>query len=395
MSAAGGPAEPSPATDGSAPSWPELLERLVAGRDLAADQASWALGEAMSGRAGEARLAALLVGLRAKGESVGEVAGLADAMLAHAVPLPVSGEVLDVVGTGGDGAHTVNLSTMAAVVAAAAGARVVKHGNRAASSRCGTADVLEALGLNLDLPADRVATLLTEVGLTFCFAPRFHPAMRHLAPVRKSLGIRTVVNSLGPLANPARPAAMALGVADAVHVEIIAEVLAQRGTTALVFRSEDGLDELSTTAPSAVRVVLGGEVAETDLDATALGLPRAELAELRGGDAAHNAAVARRVLGGEPGPIADVVALNAAAGLLAAQLAAGAGAGDRDAMAGAAGAAAGSGGAGTGGGEAPAEAGEVAAGLLDVLAAPLDRARQVLASGAAAEKLESWLAAAR
>ncbi|MFC3688382.1 anthranilate phosphoribosyltransferase [Aquipuribacter hungaricus] len=303
-----------------APTWAGVLETLAQGRHLDRDQTRWALDAVMRGEADDARLAGLLVGLRAKGETVEEVSGLAEAMLSHALPLHVDGPAVDIVGTGGDGAHTVNISTMASLVAAGAGATVVKHGNRAASSRCGTADVLEELGLDLEADPARVAASARENGITFAFAPRFHPAVRFVGPVRRSLGIRTVFNSLGPLTNPARPAAMALGVADARHAGIIAGVLAARGTTALVVRGQDGLDELTTTAPTSVRVVVGGEVVETVLEAADVGIPTSVVADLRGGDRTANAAVVRDVLAGAQGPVTDVVALNAAAGLLALDL---------------------------------------------------------------------------
>ena len=359
----------------TAHTWPAVLDALVTGTDLDAEQTRWALDEVMAGRADDARLAGLLVGLRAKGETVEEVAGLAEAMLAHAVDLPVPGPTLDVVGTGGDGAHTVNVSTMAALVAAAAGARVVKHGNRAASSSCGTADVLEELGLDLALEPGDVASSAERTGITFAFAQRFHPAMRYVGPVRSSLGLRTVFNSLGPLTNPARPAAMSLGVADPRHAPIIAGVLARRGTTALVVRGDDGLDELTTTASNTVRVVAGGVVVDSRLDALDLGLARADVEALRGGERSANAAVVRDVLSGRGSrAVVDVVALNAASGLLAVELAAEvarrASEGDHDAA---------------------AVVERVAGDLAGALRAPLHRAQEVLASGEAGALLRRWL----
>lgn len=348
--------------------WPAVLDALVTGTDLDAEQTRWALDEVMAGRADDARLAGLLVGLRAKGETVEEVAGLAEAMLGHAVDLPVPGPTLDVVGTGGDGAHTVNISTMAALVAASAGARVVKHGNRAASSRCGTADVLEELGLDLEQAPAVVADSAARTGVTFAFAQVFHPAMRFVGPVRRSLGLRTVFNSLGPLCNPARPTAMSLGVADARHAPIIAGVLARRGTSALVVRGDDGLDELTTTAANTVLVVAGGVVVEGRLDAVDLGLARVGVEALRGGERVANAAVVRDVLTGRGDrAVVDVVALNAASGLLAVELAA---AGDHDAA---------------------AVAERVAGDLAGALRAPLDQAQEVLASGDAGRLLQRWL----
>jgi len=300
-------------------SWPQVLSALVGGQDLDADQTAWAMREILRGEATGAQIAGFAVALRAKGETVGEVEGLVRTMYDHAVPLTVPGRFVDIVGTGGDRARTVNISTMAAVVAAGAGVTVVKHGNRAASSSSGSADVLEALGVRLDVPGDQIGAVAAEAGITFCFAALFHSSMRHAIPVRRELGIATTFNILGPLTNPARPAAQAVGVADRRTAPIAAGVLAARGVDALVFRGDDGLDELTTTATSSVWVVTGsaGSVAEETLDPTELGIPRARTEDLRGADAAHNAAVFAQVLDGESGPMRDAVVLNAAAGLAA------------------------------------------------------------------------------
>ncbi|PID54707.1 MAG: anthranilate phosphoribosyltransferase [Micrococcales bacterium] len=287
------------------------------GQPLAAGHTRWALDQVMSGDTSPVQLAGFLVALRAKGETVEEVTGLVEAMLAHAVRIDVPGETLDIVGTGGDQQHTVNVSTMAALVAAGAGAVVVKHGNRAASSRSGTADVLEALGVRLDLPPAQVAALAGTVGMTLCFAQVFHPAMRHAMPARRELGVPTTFNILGPLTNPAQPTASAVGVADERSAPLVAGVLAARGRRALVFRGEDGLDELTTTGPSALWWVDGGNVTQVHLDPADVGLPRATLSDLRGGDPAHNAGIVNAVLGGATGLVRDIVLLNAAAGLLA------------------------------------------------------------------------------
>lgn len=299
------------------PTWPQLIGALLDGRDLSAEQTAWAMDEVMSGAAGPARVAALAVGLRAKGETVAELEGLVRAMYRHALPLDVAGPAVDIVGTGGDGSDSVNVSTMSALVAAGAGARVVKHGNRSASSACGSADVLEELGVGLDLPVARVAELVEEVGITFCFAPVFHPALRHAAPTRKELGVRTVFNLLGPLANPARPAAQAVGVADLRAAPLLAGVLARRGVSALVFRGDDGLDELTVSTTSTVWSVADGEVRTESFDPRDLGIAPAAPEALRGGDRVHNAAVARAMLDGAPGPVRDAVLLSAAAGLAA------------------------------------------------------------------------------
>ena len=300
-------------------SWPQVLTALVSGEDLDADQTAWAMHEILSGEATEAQVAGFAVALRAKGETVEEVEGLVRTMYAHAAPLTVPGRFVDIVGTGGDRSRTVNISTMAAVVTAGAGVPVVKHGNRAASSASGAADVLEALGVRLDVPSDQIADIAAEAGITFCFAPVFHSSLRHAIPVRRQLGIATTFNFLGPLTNPARPAAQALGVADRRMAPIMAGVLAARGVDALVFRGDDGLDELTTTATSSVWVVDGGNatVTEESFDPADLGIARATAEDLRGADPDHNAKVFTRVLGGEPGPVRDAVLLNAAAGLAA------------------------------------------------------------------------------
>lgn len=299
-------------------SWPDLLSRLVAGHDLDGAQTAWAMNEIMLGQASPARLAGFLVALRGKGETVTEVTALADTMLRHAVRIDVPGRTVDIVGSGGDRSHTVNISTMASLAVAGTGIRVVKHGNRASSSSSGSADVLEALGIRLDQEIPRVAALAEEVGITFCFAQVFHPSFRHAGVARKDLGIATTFNFLGPLTNPAQPAATAVGVADVTMAPIVAGVFAARGTDALVFRGDDGLDELAPTSTSRIWEVRGGEVTASVLDTAAdLGLQRRDLAELRGQDAAFNADVARRFLAGEKGAVRDVVLLNAAAAIVA------------------------------------------------------------------------------
>ncbi|MBV9094372.1 MAG: anthranilate phosphoribosyltransferase [Streptosporangiaceae bacterium] len=298
--------------------WPALLGALTRGESLTSDEGEWAMNEIMEGAATPSQIAGFAVALRMKGISAAEMTGLARAMLAHATPIEVPGATCDLVGTGGDGARTVNVSTMGTIVAAAAGVRMVKHGNRAASSACGAADVLEALGVVIDLPPAATAELAAELDAAFLFAPLYHPALRYAAPTRSELGVPTVFNFLGPVANPARPAAQAVGVSDPRMGEVIAGVLAGRGCSALVFHGSDGLDELTTTGPSLLWVVHGAEVASTEFSPAALGLRQASVPELRGGDAAHNAAAARAVLGGQPGPVRDIVLLNAAAALAAA-----------------------------------------------------------------------------
>jgi anthranilate phosphoribosyltransferase len=298
--------------------WPAVLGALIRGEHLAADEAAWAMNEIMDGAATPAQIAGFGVALRIKGETPGEVAGLAQAMLEHATPISIPGPTVDLVGTGGDGARTVNISTMGTIAAAAAGARMVKHGNRAASSACGTADVLEALGVVIDLPAPATEQLVAEVGAGFLFAPLYHPALRHVIVPRRELGVPTVFNILGPVANPANPAVQALGVADPRTGPILAGVLAARGCSALVFHGTDGLDELTTTAPSTVWIVHTGTVTEAAFDPAQLGIARSVPADLEGGDPAHNAGVVRAFLGGTPGPVRDTALLNGGAALAAA-----------------------------------------------------------------------------
>ncbi len=296
--------------------WPSLLSSLLAAEDLSVDEAGWAMDEVMSGRASAAQLAAFLVALRAKGESVDELDGLSKAMLGHSRRIDVAGPVVDVVGTGGDLAWTVNISTMAALIAAGAGARVVKHGNRGATSPCGTADVLEELGLDLSLEPAQVVEVFDETGITFCFAPVHHPSMRHAGPTRRELGIGTAFNVLGPLTNPAQPAAQAVGCSDPRLAALMAEVYARRGVNALVFRGDDGLDELTITTTSRVWVVSAGSVNEVSLDPRELGIAPATLEDLRGGDREVNAVAIRTLLSGASGPVRDAAVLNAAAALV-------------------------------------------------------------------------------
>jgi anthranilate phosphoribosyltransferase len=298
-------------------SWPIVIGRLVNRESITAETAAWAMNEIMEGAATPAQIAGFGVALRMKGETASEIGGLAAAMLAHAAPLSIPGRLTDLVGTGGDRARTVNISTMGTIVAAAAGARMVKHGNRAATSACGTADVLEALGVVIDLPPSQTEKLAQETGVVFLFAPLYHPALRHTAGPRRELGVPTVFNFLGPVANPARPQAQAVGVADPRMGPVLAGVLAERGCSALVFHGDDGLDELTTTGPSAVWVVHDGMVSATRFDPAELGIARCQPDDLRGGDPAHNAAVARAVLAGQPGPVLQTVLLNAAAALAA------------------------------------------------------------------------------
>ncbi|WP_295842709.1 anthranilate phosphoribosyltransferase [uncultured Microbacterium sp.] len=301
-------------------SWPDLLSSLLAGTDLSVSESTWAMRKVMAGEATPSQLGGFLMALRAKGETVEEIVGFRDAILEAAVPLPVRAEVLDIVGTGGDRYGTVNISTMAAIVAAASGVPVVKHGNRAASSASGSSDVLSSLGIGLTLSPEKVAEILDRTGITFAFASAFHPGFRHAAATRSELGVPTVFNFLGPLCNPARAEANAVGVAHLDRVPLITGVFRTRGATALVFRGDDGLDELTTTGHSRVWEISRGDVHEHDLDPRDLGIPLADMDDLLGGSPDHNATVVRRVLGGDRGAVRDIVLLNAAAGLVSFRL---------------------------------------------------------------------------
>jgi anthranilate phosphoribosyltransferase len=348
--------------------WVDVLEALLAGQPLNAPTTEWVMAEMLTGGAPAANTAAFLVALRAKGETPQEVAGLVAGMMGASVPLEIEGPVVDTCGTGGDRSHTVNISTMAAVVAAAAGARVAKHGNRAASSQSGSADMLEALGVVIDLPAAAAAEAGRRLGITFCFAPVFHPAMRHIGPIRRELGIRTVFNVLGPLANPAHPAAQVLGVPTEAIGDLMAGVLMQRGTRALVVHGGDGLDELTVYGTSRVWDITTDTLRAVTLDPTALGIPVPPPDALRGGSAARNAAIFRTLLDTPAdravAGLRDAVTLNAAAALVAFDAA---------------------------GGSLPFELPAASADLHDRMAAALPRARAALDDGRAGTLLDRWI----
>ena len=301
--------------------WPTLLTQLLDGENLSIAHATWAMNEMVGGTATPSQIAAFLIALRAKGETVDEIVGFRDAVLEHALELPVTARALDIVGTGGDRHRTVNVSTMASIVAAATGVPVLKHGNRAASSASGSSDVLSELELNLDLDPAGVARVFDEVGISFAFAALFHPGFRHVGETRREIGVPTLFNFLGPLFNPARPEATALGCAALDRVPLMVGVFQTRDASALVFRGDDGLDELTTTGHSHLWEVSRGRVVEHDLNPADLGLARARLDDLRGGSPAENAEVVRRVVAGEAGAVRDIVLLNAAAGLVAFELA--------------------------------------------------------------------------
>lgn len=299
--------------------WSATLKPLSQGRDLTRDQTYQAMTEIMAGRATPAQIAAFIVAIRIKGETTEELTGLVEAMREASVRVTVDRPVLDIVGTGGDGFGTFNISTTAAFIAAGAGCTVAKHGNRSASSKCGSADVLEALGVVIDLDPAGTVQLVQEYGFGFFYARTYHPAMRHAGPVRSELGIPTVFNFLGPLTNPATAEYLALGVADASMAERMIGVLANLGATrAFVFHGDDGLDELSTTGPSTIYELSDGTIERFTFDPADHGLAQAKLDDLVGGDVAENVGILRRVLAGEPGPQRDIAVLNAAAGIAAA-----------------------------------------------------------------------------
>ena len=292
--------------------WPALLGRLVGRLDLAHEDTAWAMDEIMSGNATPSQIGAFAVALRSKGETPDEVAGMAAAMLGHARRVELSGPAVDVVGTGGDQSGTVNISTMSALVVAAAGVPVVKHGNRAASSQCGAADVLEALGVAIELSPDAVRACVDELGIGFCFAPAFHPALRHAGPTRKEIGIPTAFNILGPLTNPAQPSAGLVGCANERLAPVMAQVFASRGCNILVVRGDDGLDEITTTTTTTAWVVSNGVVRVATIDPTRLGVAPVRTSELAGGNAQVNADTVRALVAGERGAVRDTVLVNAA-----------------------------------------------------------------------------------
>ncbi len=303
-------------------SWPVVLDRLIAGSDLSRDEAYSVMNEIMGGKASESQIAGFLVALRVKGETSEEMTGLVDAMVDASVTVDVGEPVVDSVGTGGDGFGTFNISTTAAFIAAGVGVKVAKHGNRAASSKTGSADVLEALGFDLEMAPDDTVAMIRDVGFGFFFAPRYHPAMRHAGPVRSSLGIRTVFNFLGPLTNPAGAKLMSVGTADRRMASLMIEVLKNRGAErAFVFYGEDGLDELTTTGPSFIYRLRNGEVTTAEFTPEDFGVRRAALDDFRGGNAAENVEILLGILDGVSGPKRDIAVVNAAPAIVVAGLA--------------------------------------------------------------------------
>jgi anthranilate phosphoribosyltransferase len=346
-------------------SWPSILAKLIAKQDLDRSEASWAMSQIMAGDSSEAEIAAFMLALRSKGETVSELAGLVDVMLKQAVLLDTGNDALDIVGTGGDLVGTVNVSSMASILASAAGVPVLKHGSRSASGKTGSSEMLEVLGIKLDLSPQRVAEVFRETGITFFFAPVFHPAMRHVAPIRKQLGVPTTFNFLGPLANPAQPIATSLGVANPEIAPLMAQELAERGRFGLVFRGDDGLDELTTTTTSSVWMVTPEGVEQFQLNPGDFGIKTASQDALLGGDAQENAQIARDLFAGNTkdqlGAVRDIVILNAAGGVVAYRLA-----------------------------KNPQLSGSSLKSLFD---SALEQVTSALDSGAGASKLEQWVSA--
>jgi anthranilate phosphoribosyltransferase len=297
--------------------WDIHISRLNSGLDLDPEDVQWCMSKILIGEADKEVIKEFLLALKEKGETSEEVGALVTQMYQHCGPISIGERAVDTVGTGGDGAHTINISTTAAIIAAAAGVKVVKHGNRAASSKSGSADLLEALGININLDGVGVEKTFKEIGIGFCFAPVFHPAMRYAAPARKELGIPTVFNILGPMANPAKPQAAAIGVAnDRMHL-VMAQVLANRGVDGFVFRGDDGLDEITLATTTSVLSIGVGEISSDLIDPQDFDIQRAPISALVGGDATENARITTAIFAGERGAPRDAVVLNAAAAIAA------------------------------------------------------------------------------
>ena len=298
-------------------SWPDVIGALNSGVELDKSLATFAMREILSGNTQPDQIKEFLIAHADKGATAAEVGAFIEVMYEHAAPLEITERAVDVVGTGGDGFHTINISTASAIVSAATGAKVMKHGNRAASSKSGSADLLEALNIKIDLDGVAVAKIFNEIGIAFAFAPKFHSAMRFAAPVRKELGRPTIFNILGPLSNPAKPAAYAIGVALPNMVELVADVLARRGVDALVFRGDDGMDEVTLTGPTTVYEIAKGGRVKASIAPEDFGISRAAIEDLRGGDGAENATRIKAVFAGESGAPRDAILLNSAVTLVA------------------------------------------------------------------------------
>lgn len=301
----------------SSPSWEQILQELSEGHELGSVSTHWAMNQILNGDAAIEEIKSFLLALRAKGETANEVRALVDSMYEHAQLINIADRAVDIVGTGGDGAQTINISTAAAIVTTAAGARTIKHGNRAATSKSGSADLLEALGVNISLNAQGVEECVRKIGIGFAFAPVFHPAMKHAAAARKELGVPTIFNILGPLANPAKPVAVAIGVAREELLPVVAQVLASRGCEGLIFRGDDGLDEISLGTTTTVYIINKGEIRKEIFDPREIGLEPHSIEELQGGSASENAEITREVFGGLTGAYREAILLNAAAAIAA------------------------------------------------------------------------------
>jgi anthranilate phosphoribosyltransferase len=343
--------------------WSNVLNEIIVEKNLSTDNARWAMQEILSGNADPVQISAFLVAMRAKGETPKDIETFIEVMLEFANPASVAGVSVDTCGTGGDGAHTVNISTMASVVVAASGVTVVKHGNRAASSKCGSADVLEMLGVKLNPEISRVSEIANEVGITFFFAPEFHPALKHAGPVRKQLGIRTFFNIIGPLANPAKPKAQIVGVPSFEIGELIAQVLADRGTSALVILGDDGLDEFSIHASNQLWIVNQGKISKQKISPADVGIPSHADDVLAGGDAAFNADIVHSVFANDNSAkitgVSDAVAINAACAMAA------------------------------------VEGVENEIDILESLTRNYQKAKEIIANGQATQKLADWIAASQ
>lgn len=301
----------------SSPSWEQILQELSEGHELELSLTHWAMNQILNGQASTDEIKSFLLALRAKGETANEVQALVGSMYEHAQLINIPDRAVDIVGTGGDGAQTINISTAAAIVTTAAGARTIKHGNRAATSKSGSADLLEALGVNISLNAQAVEECVRKIGIGFAFAPVFHPAMKHAAAARKELGVPTIFNILGPLANPAKPIAVAIGVARAELLPVVAQVLAARGCEGLIFRGDDGLDEISLATTTTVYIINKGEIRKEIFDPRDIGLEIYAIEDLKGGSAVENAEITKQVFAGRLGAYREAILLNAAAAIAA------------------------------------------------------------------------------
>jgi len=297
--------------------WQEYISELDSGHDLSVESVQWCMNEILTGQSSDEIIKRFLLSLKAKGETPEEIGALVSQMYRYASPISITERAVDTVGTGGDGANTINISTTAAIIAAAAGVKVIKHGNRAATSKSGSADLLESLGININLDGKGVETTFAQLGIGFCFAPIFHPAMRFAAAARKELGVPTVFNILGPLANPAQPKAAAIGVANKEMLPVMAQVLADKGVDGFIFRGDDGIDEITLATTTTVLTLRDGKITSEQFDPTDLQIARAPISDLRGGDSSHNAGITSAIFDGERGAPRDAVLLNAAAAIAA------------------------------------------------------------------------------